>query len=98
MNFSKLLVEALIFLAIGIAASVVVRAVVSQWSRRGFARNYVTTTSISAVTTLLLAELWTQFAQQQRLSRVTLGICVLLSAAATVAQSRDDRDLSRFRA
>ena len=57
MDFSKLLVEALIFLAIGIAVSVLVRALVSQWGRRGFERNYVTTTSISAVITVLLAEL-----------------------------------------
>ncbi len=97
MDYSKLLVEALIFLAIGVVVSVLARVLISRWGRRRFVRDFVMTTSISALASFILTELWAQFSQQSRLSRITVAICVIIAVIATVAQSRDEHELSRFR-
>ncbi len=97
MDYFKLLVEALVFLAIGVVVSVLTRVLISRWGRRRFMRKFVVTTSISALASLVLTEIWAQFSQESRLSRITIAICVILAVIATAAQSRDEREVSRFR-
>ncbi len=97
MDYSRLLVEGLIFIAIGVVISVLTRVLISRWGRRRFVRNFVMTTSISALVSFVLTEIWTQLSQQSRFSRITIGICAILAVIATAAQSRDEHEVSRFR-
>lgn len=97
MNYSKLLVEASIFLGIGVVVSLLSLVLISRWGRRRFMRNPVLTTLISAVVTFVVTEVWAQFSNQSRLSRTTIGICVILAVLTTVAQTRNEHELSRFR-
>lgn len=98
MGYTRLIIEAGIYLALAAAVSAATCLLLTRLTSRAFVGSLPITITIATIASWLITEVWTQTAHLPRYAAPTIAVCIAASALATVIQSRSSRAGVEFRA
>ncbi|MDK7698095.1 hypothetical protein [Cutibacterium avidum] len=92
MDITKLVIEALVFLAIGAGVSLVAWLIVDNTHHWAPKTSMVGGVLASTAGAFIITEAWTQLIRPERFAQSTLVLCAASALIATLAQARSRHD------